>query len=252
MKSKFLALFSREFSGRLWQVWVFPLAAALFQPLLYWLAVREMYESARFEELYASSAAPILLAVLFAALTGWMVWLTVRDFSNGSICTLLTLPGSRGRIWLSKLSAFCAALLLLWAGVLAGIGLCYLVFSGRCAEIARVTGQDFRLDAGLWLGLTRSSLFRILCPMTLPEICSSLLLFLTLPLLATWAGWTFAGRHFARGGLLSIAAVGLWVLLLRERLLYPDEIPLQYAVVLLGTLAVAAIDSLQTVQRADF
>ena len=64
MKSKFLALFSREFSGRLWQVWVFPLAAALFQPLLYWLAVREMYESARFEELYASSAAPILLAVL--------------------------------------------------------------------------------------------------------------------------------------------------------------------------------------------
>ena len=230
MKSKFLALFSREFSGRLWQAWIFPLAAALFQPLLYWLAVREMYEPARFEELYASSAAPILLAVLFAALTGWMVWLTVRDFSNGSICTLLTLPGSRGRIWLSKLSAFC----------------------GRCAEIARVTGQDFRLDAGLWLGLTRSSLFRILCPMTLPEICSSLLLFLTLPLLAAWAGWTFAGRHFARGGLLSIAVVGLWVLLLRERLLYPDEIPLQYAVVLLGTLAVAAIDSLQTVRRADF
>ena len=70
MKSKFLALFSREFSGRLWQAWVFPLAAALFQPLLYWLAVREMYEPARFEELYASSAAPILLAVLFAALTG--------------------------------------------------------------------------------------------------------------------------------------------------------------------------------------
>ncbi len=252
MNNKFLALFCREFSGRLRQIWLFPLAAALFQPALYWLAVREMYESARFEELYLSSAAPILLAVLFAALTGWMVWMTVQDFSNGSICTLLTLPGGRGRLWLAKLSAFCGALLLLWAGILAGIGLSYLVFSGRCAEIARITGQDYRLNAGLWLGLTRAALFRILCPMTLPEIVSSLLLFLTLPLTSAWAGWAFAGRHYVRGGLGSIAAACLWALLLRERLLYPEEIPLPYCLTLPMILAAVAADSLQTVRRADF
>ena len=184
MAKPFVSLLRREFSGRVWQMWGFFLAALLFQPLVFWFQIKDQYQPKRFEEVYLDSAAPVLLAVFFAGIVGWMIWLSLRDCGNGSICTLMTLPGGRGQLFWSKLLGYTGAVLLLLAGVLAGILLCYPVYLSWQAELAQRTNADLTLNAGLWLALNQTPLFRLLCPMTFQEMAASLLLLLALPV---WA-----------------------------------------------------------------
>ena len=251
MAKPFVSLLRREFSGRVWQMWGFFLAALLFQPLVFWFQIKDQYQPKRFEEVYLDSAAPVLLAVFFAGIVGWMIWLSLRDCGTGSTCTLMTLPGGRGQLFWSKLLGYTGAVLLLLAGVLAGILLCYPVYLSWQAELAQRTNADLTLNAGLWLALNQTPLFRLLCPMTFQEMAASLLLLLALPVWACDTGWRIAGRHWIRGGILSLSTAVCWALVFRGRLTEAWLLEIPSLIVLAALVILMAADSLWLLHRGD-
>lgn len=252
MAKPFVSLLRREFSGRVWQMWGFFLAAALIQPLVFWFQIKDQYQPKRFEEVYMDSAAPVLLAVFFAGIVGWMVWMCLRDCGNGSICTLMTLPGGRGQLFWSKLLGYAGAVFLLLAGVLAGVLLCYPVYLSWQAELAQRTHADLTLNAGLWLALNQTPLFRLLCPMTFREMAASLLLLITLPVWACTTGWRIAGRRWVRGGVLSLSAAVCWALVFRGRLTdFGGLLDISSLIVLAALVILMAADSLWLLHRGD-
>ncbi len=251
MSKPFISLLQREFSSRVWQLWGFFLAAALFQPLVYWLALKSVREPLAFEDIYVQSAAPVVLVILFAGLVGWMIWMSLRDVSNGSICTLMTLPGGRGQLFWSKLLGYAGAVFLLLAGVIAGILLCHPIYLSWRQEMARITSEEYSLTAGLWLSLTRLPLFRMLCPMTFPEILMSLLLLGALPVWACYTSWRIAGHRWIRGGILSLAAAFSWALVFRDRLMEPMSLNLSNLTILLIFTILLTVDSLWLLRRGD-
>ena len=251
MAKPFVSLLRREFSGRVWQMWGFFLAAALIQPLVFWFQIKDQYQPKRFEEVYLDSAAPVLLAVFFAGIVGWMVWLCLRDCGNGSICTLMTLPGGRGQLFWSKLLGYAGAVFLLLAGVLAGVLLCYPVYLSWQAELAQRTHADLTLNAGLWLALNQTPLFRLLCPMTFREMAASLLLLITLPVWACTTGWRIAGRRWVRGGVLSLSAAVCWALVFRGRLTEVWFLEIPSLIVLAVLVILMAADCLWLLHRGE-
>ena len=252
MAKPFVSLLRREFSGRVWQMWGFFLAAALIQPLVFWFQIKDQYQPKRFEEVYMDSAAPVLLAVFFAGIVGWMVWMCLRDCGNGSICTLMTLPGGRGQLFWSKLLGYAGAVFLLLAGVLAGVLLCYPVYLSWQAELAQRTHADLTLNAGLWLALNQTPLFRLLCPMTFREMAASLLLLITLPVWACTTGWRIAGRRWVRGGVLSLSAAVCWALVFRGRLTdFGGLLDISSLIVLAVLVILMAADSLWLLHRGE-
>ena len=252
MAKPFVSLLRREFSGRVWQMWGFFLAAALIQPLVFWFQIKDQYQPKRFEEVYLDSAAPVLLAVFFAGIVGWMIWLSLRDCGNGSICTLMTLPGGRGQLFWSKLLGYAGAVFLLLAGALAGILLCYPIYLSWQAELAQFINADLTLNAGLWLALNQTPLFRLLCPMTFREIAASLLLLLALPVWACDTSWRIAGRHWVRGGILSLPAAVCWALVFRGRLTdFGGLLDISSLIVLAALVILMAADSLWLLHRGD-
>ena len=251
MAKPFVSLLRREFSGRVWQMWGFFLAAALIQPLVFWFQIKDQYQPKRFEEVYMDSAAPVLLAVFFAGIVGWMVWMCLRDCGNGSICTLMTLPGGRGQLFWSKLLGYAGAVFLLLAGVLAGVLLCYPVYLSWQAELAQRTHADLTLNAGLWLALSQTPLFRLLCPMTFREMAASLLLLITLPVWACTTGWRIAGRRWVRGGVLSLSAAVCWALVFRGRLTEAWLLEIPSLIVLAALVILMAADCLWLLHRGE-
>lgn len=251
MAKPFVSLLRREFSGRVWQMWGFFLAAALIQPLVFWFQIKDQYQPKRFEEVYLDSAAPVLLAVFFAGIVGWMVWMCLRDCGNGSICTLMTLPGGRGQLFWSKLLGYSGAVFLLLAGVLAGVLLCYPVYLSWQAELAQRTHADLTLNAGLWLALNQTPLFRLLCPMTFREMAASLLLLITLPVWACTTGWRIAGRRWVRGGVLSLSAAVCWALVFRGRLTEAWLLEIPSLIVLAALVILMAADCLWLLHRGE-
>ncbi len=251
MAKPFVSLLRREFSGRVWQMWGFFLAAALIQPLVFWFQIKDQYQPKRFEEVYMDSAAPVLLAVFFAGIVGWMVWMCLRDCGNGSICTLMTLPGGRGQLFWSKLLGYAGAVFLLLAGVLAGVLLCYPVYLSWQAELAQRTHADLTLNAGLWLALNQTPLFRLLCPMTFREMAASLLLLITLPVWACTTGWRIAGRRWVRGGVLSLSAAVCWALVFRGRLTEAWLLEIPSLIVLAALVILMAADCLWLLHRGE-
>ncbi|MGI5894122.1 MAG: hypothetical protein ACOX6P_05960 [Candidatus Merdivicinus sp.] len=250
----FCTLFSREFTNCTVPTWILALIAILFQPLFYWITLQNTSDATRFETVYLASAAPIVVPVLFAALTGWMIWMTMRDITNGSVATLLTLPGRRSQIYLAKILAFCTSLLILIARILTGIALCYPLFLSWCEKFARIAQVDCRMTAGFWLGLCRTPLFRLLCPMTFREMISTLLLLLTLPLLSFHIGWR-RGRRWVRSIILALPVLVSWIFILRSRLnnyTYLDRADYILYAVLLGFLALMILDSFRAVRNGDF
>ena len=251
MAKPFVSLLRREFSGRVWQMWGFFLAAAPIQPLVFWFQIKDQYQPKRFEEVYMDSAAPVLLAVFFAGIVGWMVWMCLRDCGNGSICTLMTLPGGRGQLFWSKLLGYAGAVFLLLAGVLAGVLLCYPVYLSWQAELAQRTHADLTLNAGLWLALNQTPLFRLLCPMTFREMAASLLLLITLPVWACTTGWRIAGRRWVRGGVLSLSAAVCWALVFRGRLTEAWLLEIPSLIVLAALVILMAADCLWLLHRGE-
>lgn len=140
---------------------------------------------------------------------------------------------------------------MLLAGIVAGISLCYPVYLSWRQELAQQVSQEYIQTAGFWLSLTRLSLFRILCPMTLPEILMSLLLLATLPVWACYTGWRIAGRRWIRGGILSLASALAWALAFRDRLMAPMSINLFNLILLLVLVIFMAADSLWLLRRGD-
>lgn len=251
MSKPFISLLQREFTSRVWQLWGFFLAAALLQPLVYWFALKNIREPIPFETIYLQSAAPVVLAALFAGLVGWMIWMSLRDVSNGSICTLMTLPGGQGQLFWSKLLGYVGAVFLLLAGVMAGILLSHPIYLSWRQEMARITSEEYSLTAGLWLSLTRLSLFRLLCPMTFPEILMSLLLLGTLPIWACYTSWRIAGHRWIRGGILSLAVALSWALVFRDRLMDPMSINSSALILLLVFDVLMVADSLWLLRRGN-
>ena len=140
---------------------------------------------------------------------------------------------------------------LLLAGVLAGILLCYPVYLSWQAELAQRTNADLTLNAGLWLALNQTPLFRLLCPMTFQEMAASLLLLLALPVWACDTGWRIAGRHWIRGGILSLSTAVCWALVFRGRLTEAWLLEIPSLIVLAALVILMAADSLWLLHRGD-
>ena len=162
---KFLQLYRREFSLRVWQSWLLGLAALGIQPML--TGIAGVRHGERFETMYGRSAAPAAVAILAALAAGWMVYSVLRDF-RGGMDTLLTLPYRREWAYLAKMAAFGSLLLVLFAGLLGGVFASYGVYLYQAARFP--AAAPWPMENGLLLALCRSSTLRLLFPLEPPEI----------------------------------------------------------------------------------
>ena len=166
---RFSMLYCREFSFRVWQVWLLGLAALGSQPLLF--SFSELWSGRRFEQAYDGSGAPAAAVILVGLAVGWMVYSTLRDF-RGGIDTLLTLPARRGWVYLAKMAAFASMLLVLWAGLLGGV---FLSYGWYLLQIGRRLGPWPTVN-GLLLAFCRSGVLRLFFPPDAAGIFSNLLM----------------------------------------------------------------------------
>lgn len=245
---KFLQLYRREFSLRVWQSWLLGLAALGIQPML--TGIAGVRHGERFETMYGRSAAPAAVAILAALAAGWMVYSVLRDF-RGGMDTLLTLPYRREWAYLAKMAAFGSLLLVLFAGLLGGVFASYGVYLYQAARFP--AAAPWPMENGLLLALCRSSTLRLLFPLEPWGLFSHLLLLAVLAAGTCYAGYLLQAKRV--WGLLPLAAAGLcWTQAFRARLgdtgaALPE--PLWHAG-LLTALVFLILHSLWMIRRADF
>lgn len=209
-------LLNHEFGKWLWVVALL-CAADIVLPLLLLHSSVNDYQAlanhARYEDLYASTGAPLLFFVLLMLLCAYFLYMIYADYwGSKSIYTYLTMPVRRESLYLSRLLAFFTCLLLLVGAQLFVIQLGYVLFVHQ-AE-ARYGGQ-FDMNNGLFLAFARSDYFRLLLPMNFSRILSTVSMLLVVP-----AGFYYGvicerSRHLA--GFVPIAAA---VYLLYRALMY--------------------------------
>ena len=243
---RFSMLYCREFSFRVWQVWLLGLAALGSQPLLF--SFSELWSGRRFEQAYDGSGAPAAAVILVGLAAGWMVYSTLRDF-RGGIDALLTLPARRGWIYLAKMAAFASMLLVLWAGLLGGV---FVSYGWYLLQIGTRAGM-WPMENGLLLAFCRSGVLRLLFPPDVSGIFSNLLMLTILAVGSCYASFSIAAKRV--WGLIPLGIAGLcWVQVFRARLGNTiDSFPAPWWQ--LGLLAAAVflvVHSLWIVRKADF
>ena len=243
---QFSMLYCREFSFRVWQVWLLGLAALGSQPLLFSLS--ELWSGRRFEQAYDGSGAPAAAVILVGLAVGWMVYSTLRDF-RGGIDTLLTLPARRGWVYLAKMAAFASMLLVFWAGLLGGVFLSYGWY------LLQIGGslENLFMENWLLLALCRSGVLRLFFPLDAAGILSNLLMLAVLAVGSCYAGFSIVAKRVWR--LIPLGIAGLcWVQVFRARLGNAvDSFPAPWwQLGLLAATVFLVVHSLWIVRKADF
>lgn len=126
----------------------------------------------RFEALYVSSGSMIIFFIYFIALCMlFLKTIYTNYWGSKSIYTLLTLPVRREALYFSRLIAFAICLFMLWIAQLLGV----LVFHDLASSYAaRYEEGQFVMSNSLFLGFIRSEFLRLLLPMNIAGVISTM------------------------------------------------------------------------------
>ncbi|MBP1995748.1 ABC transporter permease [Paenibacillus eucommiae] len=132
----------------------------------------------RYEDLYASSGSVILFLIFLVIVCAFFLKTVYADYWGGkSIYTYLTLPVKREAFYFSKLIVFAICLLMLLAAQLISIRIGYALAAAKYGSYGE--GQ-FVMHNGFFLAMIRSEFFRLLLPLSLSRLLSSLAVFTTI------------------------------------------------------------------------
>jgi hypothetical protein len=132
----------------------------------------------RFETIYESSGSIIVFAIYFAAICGICIQSLYSNYSGSkSIYTLITLPMKREGIYFSKLIAFFIYFLMFFSAQLISVFISYALVSSKSAAWE---GGKYLMNNGLFLAFLRSGFLRILLPLGLEGIISTVSIFVVI------------------------------------------------------------------------
>lgn len=179
MMKGFYRLVNREFAKWLWFIAAVCAAAIVVPLVLLHKELRpynEYWVNERYEDVYASSGSILLFLVLLALVCAFFLLTIYADYwGSKSIYTYLTLPVGREALYLSKLTVLVTCLLLLLASQLIGIRLGYSLYA---AKVASYGDGQFVMHNGYFLAMIRSEFFRLLLPLGVSRLLSTLSLLL--------------------------------------------------------------------------
>ena len=126
----------------------------------------------RFETIYEYSGSIIIFVICFAAVCGICIQsLYSNYFSSKSIYTLITLPMKREGIYFSKLISYFIYFLMLYSTQLISVFISYALVLNKIAALER---GKYVMNNGLFLAFLRSGFLRILLPLGLEGIISTI------------------------------------------------------------------------------
>lgn len=129
----------------------------------------------RIETIYESSGCIIAFAVFFAAICGICVQSFYSNyFGSKSIYTLTTIPMKREAVYFSKLISFFIYFLMLLAAQLISV---FIAHGMIASQIAKWEGGKYLMNNSLFLAFIRSGFLRILLPLGLEGIISTVSIF---------------------------------------------------------------------------
>jgi hypothetical protein len=132
----------------------------------------------RFETIYESSGCVIVFAIYFAALCGICIQSFYSNyFGSKSIYTLIALPMKREGIYFSKLISFFIYFLMFFASQLISIFIAYSIVNSKVAQFDQ---GRYLMNNGLFLAFVRSGFLRILLPLGLEGIISTISMFIVI------------------------------------------------------------------------
>ncbi len=147
------------------------------QNLLLYLAGRD-YFSGRyipFEKLISISGLPVLFYICLGLVLACCIYGVLANYMGSkSVYTLMTLPQSRGSVFMAKAAADAIGLLMLVAAQFVSIFIGYLLFS---SSIPSAENGEIVLEKpvnGLFLAFVRSDFLRILFPLNMESFISTL------------------------------------------------------------------------------
>ncbi len=203
---QFALLLRREAGLQLRASLLFSAAAAVLAPLyfLFFAPVPSIFGGMPFERMFTSSLLPAALSLLILLAFVWAVRSALHDLENAREC-FLSLPCPRPLWFFAKTAASVLLMLWLWAGMLAGLLLSYVVFLSRAAGQAGL----YPARSGLILGICRSPFLRLLFPLGVHSAVSFTLLLLGLCVLVLPLAAAFSRRSL-RDIVPSAAVLLLW------------------------------------------
>ena len=178
---KWYHLLNEEFSGILKPLLVICLFNTAGQLLLVKIRARD-FEAliSRFENLYISSGSVILFTICLLAVVGLFVIAFYRHYwGSKSIYTLMTLPVSRSKIYLAMFVSNCLGLMLFYLLNFVTVFLSYCLYVSELNNFS--SGKAYIMNNGLFLGLVRSDVFRMIFPLTLDGQLFLAIAFLLIP-----------------------------------------------------------------------
>ena len=171
---RFMALFKLEYEGMFLPLWVIVLAMAVLQSALFGWRLSRAARNENLASLIEASGVPVVFAIAFASLLGLVgVRLAMNYAPSKSMYALLTLPVSRGHVYLAKLTAaLLAGFVLLAAQMVLLVVFSLLV--GAYDSGAHYAGITTRRHADLYLSLLDTGFLRMLFPPDLISLAFSL------------------------------------------------------------------------------
>lgn len=146
------------------------------QNLLLYLAGRD-YLSGKyipFEKLISISGAPVLFYICCAMLTACCVYNAAANYiGSKSIYTLMTLPQSRSLIFIAKVTSAAVGMLMLAASQVISIFTGYFLFASPISSVENGQLVLQKPVNGLFLAFVRSDFLRILFPLNLESLLST-------------------------------------------------------------------------------
>jgi len=190
----------------------------------------------RFENVYLKSGCIIAFAICFAALCGLCIKNIYGNYwGSKSIYTLMTLPVKKEIIYFSKLTAFFICFIGLIAAQLLSVFLGYAFFAPTLLRTISGIVHYPRMHNGLFLAFIRSDFLRILLPLSIEGLISSLSVLITVVSSIYYAALCERSHRFG-GFILITAAIILIIYTLSQRIDMNGNLYLMSLVLLLFSI----------------
>jgi hypothetical protein len=233
----------------------------LCQQLLISIAAKRTSLYIPYEELFASSGAVTVFFLAFAAGCG-LVLLSVLSnyYGSKSIYTLMTLPQNRSRLYYSKLIAgFMVFLILITAQLISAL-LGYFLYAPKIQKVLQETGPSGvkfiyeHAKNGLFLAFVRSGFFRLLYPLSLESLVSTIAILVSFLCGLYYGVFSERSRSYLRFAPVMLQ-VGYIVYILNYRLnaylgFYEYQSLYLHSAVLLSFAAFFIWDSIRLIRRS--
>lgn len=178
------------------------------QNILLYLTARDYLTSHRylpFENLISLSGAPIGFYICFTLVLATCVYSVLSNYvGSKSIYTLMTLPQNRSFIYISKLLAGVASVLMLIAAQFISVFCGYGLFS---TSIESYKGSIIYLEKpvnALFLAFIKSDLLRMIFPLSMENLISTVSIFISIIIGVYYVTYSIQARRYLHVGLVII------------------------------------------------